>query len=63
MVGDLRTAYVVQLSWQPNDQETAGSMFQVLRLDGAGRICEMADYRQLGLATRTAKRFARPGAG
>jgi hypothetical protein len=32
-------------------------MFQALRLDG-GTICEMADYRQLGPATRTAKRFA-----
>jgi hypothetical protein len=32
-------------------------MFQVLRLH-AGKIHEMADYRTLGQATKTAKRFA-----
>jgi hypothetical protein len=36
-------------------------MFQVLRIR-AGKIHEMADYRTLGPATKTAKRFAAHGA-
>ena len=54
-------ACVVRLQWRPAGGEADREMFQVLRLDG-GKIREMADYRQLGPATKTAKRFAAPTA-
>ena len=57
MVWGSATAFVVGLSWQPIDGPGSRSMFQVLRFE-AGRIREIADYRTLAAATRTAKRFA-----
>ena len=48
---------VVKLRWRPVDEEADREMFQVLRLDD-GKIREIADYRQLGPATKAAKRFA-----
>lgn len=51
------SVFIVRLSWQPIDEPGARSMFQVLRFEAA-KIREMADYRTLALATRTAKRFA-----
>jgi hypothetical protein len=56
-VWDAASTCVVQLRWRPTGEEAERQMFQVLRLDD-GKIREIADYRQLGAATKTAKRFA-----
>jgi hypothetical protein len=55
-----RDAFVVRLRWQPIMPATARAgpeQYQVLRLRD-GKIREMAEYRTIGEATRTAKRFA-----
>ena len=51
------TAFVVRLRWRPVDGQDDRQMFQVLRF-ADGTIREMADYRALGSATKTAKRLA-----
>ena len=50
-------ACVVHLRWRPAGGDADRVMFQALRIDD-GKIREIADYRQLGPATRAAKRFA-----
>jgi hypothetical protein len=50
-------AFVVRLLWRPVGEEADDQRFQVLGLR-AGKIREMAEYRTVGEATRTAKRFA-----
>lgn len=57
MLWDSATVFIVGLSWRPIDDPGARSMFQVLRFQD-GKIREIADYRTLAEATRTAKRFA-----
>lgn len=49
--------FVVGLSWQPIDEPGPRSIFQVLRFE-AGKFREIADYRTLAMATRTANPFA-----
>jgi len=56
-VWDSPTAFVVRVRWRPLGQELDGEMFQVLRVED-GKIREIADYRALPSAIRTAKRFA-----
>jgi hypothetical protein len=53
-------AYVVRLIWRPAGAQAEEERFQVLRLRD-DKIREMAEYRTLGEATRTAKRLAAPG--
>jgi hypothetical protein len=50
-------AFVVRLQWRPVGEADDREMFQVLRVRD-DQIQEMADYRSLGSATKTAKRFA-----
>jgi hypothetical protein len=52
-----RDACVVRLVWRPVGGQADQERFQVLGLRD-GKIREMAEYRSLGAATRTAKRFA-----
>jgi hypothetical protein len=52
-----RDAFVVRLQWRPEGEQGDREMYQVLRFRD-DKIQEMADYRALGEATRTAKRFA-----
>jgi hypothetical protein len=51
---------VVRLIWRPAGAQAEEERFQVLRLRD-DKIREMAEYRTLGEATRTAKRLAAPG--
>jgi hypothetical protein len=52
-----RDAFVVRLEWRQIGGEEDQEIFQVLRFRD-DKIREMADYRTMGTATRTAKRFA-----
>jgi hypothetical protein len=56
-VWDAPTAYIVHLQWRSAEAHDDRELFQVLRVHEA-KIVEMADYRSLGSATKTAKRFA-----
>lgn len=56
---DAPTAFVVRLRWRPVGSDVDAEMFQVLRAQD-GKIREIADYRSLGAAIKTAKRFASP---
>ena len=57
VVWDTPTAFIVRLRWRPADAPGNRQMFQVLRI-GDDKIREIADYRDIGPATKTAKRFA-----
>jgi hypothetical protein len=52
-----RDAFVVRLLWRPIGGQANQERFQVLGLRD-GKIREMAEYRTMGEATRTAKRLA-----
>lgn len=54
---DAPSAFVVSLRWRPAGEPAERQMYQVLRVRD-GEICEIADFKQLGPATKTAKRFA-----
>ena len=57
VVWDAPKAFIVRLRWQPAGEAAEREMFQVLRVE-QDLIREIADYRVLGAATKTAKRFA-----
>ncbi len=56
VVWEADAACVVELRWRPAGGEADREMFQALRIH-AGKIHEIADFRQLGAATKMAKRF------
>ena len=57
MVWSAPDVFIVRLRWRPKGASEQQEMFQVLRF-GDGQVVEMADYRTLGPASKTAKRFA-----
>ena len=56
VVWEAANAFVVRLQWRDAREHADRSMFQALRFR-EDKIREMADYRDIRAATKTAKRF------
>jgi len=62
VVWEAATSFVVRLQWRSAEEHNDRELFQVLRARG-DKIVEIADYKSLGWATKTAKRFAADAPG